>query len=185
MILAGPVALSGSLGRGAAAAYFGHRTDAKQVPQVSLGARPYIPPCCTARLGHLPQALRAADHRPPLPRRRQSPSGCARSWHLRGSARCLPLRRPLQLRDPRDRGHQPEDRRRSTGKSTAAQLRAWLRHKSLPQDDPEQCPLDISKGKERLAWERTVRIDEALEHTIAYLKELLSTERRVARQAAD
>lgn len=64
-------------------------------------------------------------------------------------------------------------------------MRAWLRHKSLPQDDPEQCPLDISKGKERLAWERTVRIDEALEHTIAYLKELLSTERRVARQAAD
>ena len=52
--------------------------------------------------------------------------------------------------------------------------RARLVHKPLPSDDPKQrCP-DITLARERLEWQPKVRLEEGLEPTIAYFRELLA-----------
>jgi len=44
--------------------------------------------------------------------------------------------------------------------------------KPLPEDDPIQRKPDISLAKQKLGWEPKVPLDEGLEKTIAYFKEL-------------
>jgi UDP-glucuronate decarboxylase len=46
-------------------------------------------------------------------------------------------------------------------------------HKSLPADDPlRRCP-DISLAKEKLGWKPRISLEEGLDKTIAYFKEIL------------
>jgi UDP-glucuronate decarboxylase len=48
-----------------------------------------------------------------------------------------------------------------------------LIEKPLPEDDPMQrCP-DISYAKEILEWEPTIELEEGLERTISYFKNVL------------
>jgi UDP-glucuronate decarboxylase len=50
--------------------------------------------------------------------------------------------------------------------------------KHLPQDDPvRRCP-DITLAKEKLRWKPTVHLDEGLEKTVKYFKNLLSHGRK-------
>ena len=42
--------------------------------------------------------------------------------------------------------------------------------KSLPQDDPKRRKPDISRAKEKLAWEPTIQLREGLSRTIQYFK---------------
>jgi len=52
--------------------------------------------------------------------------------------------------------------------------RARLVHKPLPSDDPKQrCP-DITLARERLNWQPKVGLEDGLEPTIAYFRELLA-----------
>jgi len=44
---------------------------------------------------------------------------------------------------------------------------------SLPQDDPRQRKPDISYAQEQLDWEPSVFLDEGLQKTIAYFKEII------------
>jgi len=44
----------------------------------------------------------------------------------------------------------------------------------LPRDDPKQRQPDISKARELLGWEHRINLDEGLDRTIAYFRELLS-----------
>lgn len=44
----------------------------------------------------------------------------------------------------------------------------------LPGDDPKQRQPDISKAKQHLDWQPTVNLDEGLDRTIAYFRQLLS-----------
>jgi len=46
--------------------------------------------------------------------------------------------------------------------------------KDLPQDDPKQRQPDISRAKEQFGWSPSVEIDEGLELTIDYFKNLLA-----------
>ncbi|MBT8109131.1 MAG: SDR family oxidoreductase [Gammaproteobacteria bacterium] len=46
-------------------------------------------------------------------------------------------------------------------------------HKPLPADDPRQRQPDISLAKEKLSWSPKVELDEGLQKTIAYFRELL------------
>lgn len=48
-----------------------------------------------------------------------------------------------------------------------------LIHMPLPQDDPKQRRPDISKAKHLLGWEPTVALEQGLEHTIAYFKQVI------------
>jgi UDP-glucuronate decarboxylase len=51
--------------------------------------------------------------------------------------------------------------------------KATMEGKPLPADDPVQrCP-DIALAREKLAWEPKVALEDGLEHTIAYFKEVL------------
>ncbi len=51
--------------------------------------------------------------------------------------------------------------------------RSKLVHRPLPADDPMQrCP-DISRAKDVLGWQPTVRLDEGLRRTITYFEKLL------------
>jgi UDP-glucuronate decarboxylase len=43
----------------------------------------------------------------------------------------------------------------------------------LPQDDPQQRQPDISLAFEKLNWKPAVELDEGLEKTIAYFKDIL------------
>jgi len=45
--------------------------------------------------------------------------------------------------------------------------------KKLPGDDPQQRQPDISKAKEILKWQPSIELEEGLEHTVAYFKEIL------------
>ena len=48
-----------------------------------------------------------------------------------------------------------------------------LIEKPLPEDDPTQrCP-DISMAKETLDWQPTIELEEGLERTIAYFRDIL------------
>ena len=49
-----------------------------------------------------------------------------------------------------------------------------LVQKPLPQDDPVQRQPDISLAKEKLGWSPTVSLDDGLENTIAYFRDLLA-----------
>lgn len=48
-----------------------------------------------------------------------------------------------------------------------------LTYHPLPGDDPKQRKPDISLAKEALDWEPTISLDEGLDRTIAYFRELL------------
>ena len=48
-----------------------------------------------------------------------------------------------------------------------------LIHLPLPQDDPQQRQPDISKAKALLGWSLTVPLEQGLERTIAYFKQVL------------
>jgi UDP-glucuronate decarboxylase len=43
----------------------------------------------------------------------------------------------------------------------------------LPQDDPKQRKPDISKAKEFLNWEPTIRLEEGLQKTIDYFRSVV------------
>ena len=45
----------------------------------------------------------------------------------------------------------------------------------LPQDDPKQRQPDITRAKEQLGWEPTIRLKEGLVQTIAYFDDLLKS----------
>ena len=55
---------------------------------------------------------------------------------------------------------------------------ASLEYRDLPSDDPRQRQPDITRAREILGWEPRVSLDDGLERTIAYFREL------VAEQAA-
>jgi nucleoside-diphosphate-sugar epimerase len=46
----------------------------------------------------------------------------------------------------------------------------------LPADDPKQRQPDISRAHELLGWEQRVRLDEGLDRTIDYFRELMASE---------
>jgi UDP-glucuronate decarboxylase len=48
-----------------------------------------------------------------------------------------------------------------------------LETRPLPQDDPRQRQPDISKARALLGWEPTVPLEEGLERTIAFFRQLL------------
>lgn len=52
--------------------------------------------------------------------------------------------------------------------------RSQIVFRPLPQDDPLQRRPDISLAKERLQWEPATELEEGLEKTIAYFKEVLT-----------
>jgi len=52
--------------------------------------------------------------------------------------------------------------------------RSEIVFRPLPQDDPLQRRPDISLAKKRLQWEPTIELEEGLEKTIAYFKEILT-----------
>ena len=47
-------------------------------------------------------------------------------------------------------------------------------YKPLPSDDPKQRKPDISKVKNTFGWEPKVQLDEGLDKTISYFKEVLN-----------
>ena len=49
-------------------------------------------------------------------------------------------------------------------------------YKDLPQDDPRQRQPDISLAKEKLEWEPSVQLEQGLEKTINYFRQLLEKE---------
>ena len=49
-----------------------------------------------------------------------------------------------------------------------------LEHRPLPQDDPVRRKPNIDKARDLLGWSPTVSLDEGLERTVAYFRELLS-----------
>jgi UDP-glucuronate decarboxylase len=54
------------------------------------------------------------------------------------------------------------------------QPKSKIVYKPLPEDDPiQRCP-DITLAKERLKWEPVVALQEGLEKTIEYFREVLS-----------
>jgi UDP-glucuronate decarboxylase len=44
----------------------------------------------------------------------------------------------------------------------------------LPTDDPKVRQPDIGKAKERLGWEPTVTLEDGLQRTIEYFKQVLA-----------
>ena len=48
-----------------------------------------------------------------------------------------------------------------------------LEHLELPEDDPKQRKPDISRARELLLWEPKISLDEGLERTVAYFRDLL------------
>ncbi len=63
---------------------------------------------------------------------------------------------------------------------------ARLEFRDLPSDDPRQRQPDITRAREILAWEPRVPLDQGLERTIAYFRELgASDELPVQAQAAE
>ena len=55
--------------------------------------------------------------------------------------------------------------------------RSSLVHKPLPIDDPKQPQPDITLAREQLGWEPTIKLEEGLKPTIAYVEQLLSGDR--------
>jgi UDP-glucuronate decarboxylase len=52
--------------------------------------------------------------------------------------------------------------------------RSQIVFKPLPQDDPLQRRPDIALAKKRLDWEPRIKLEEGLEKTIAYFKNVLT-----------
>jgi len=50
-----------------------------------------------------------------------------------------------------------------------------LIEKPLPEDDPLQRQPDISLARKQLGWQPTVELDEGLDRTIAYFREVVAT----------
>jgi UDP-glucuronate decarboxylase len=50
-----------------------------------------------------------------------------------------------------------------------------IEHRPLPSDDPVRRRPDIDKARELLGWSPTVGLDEGLERTVEYFRELLKT----------
>jgi UDP-glucuronate decarboxylase len=48
-----------------------------------------------------------------------------------------------------------------------------MEFRPLPQDDPVRRQPDITRAKQNLAWEPTIALDQGLDKTIAYFKELV------------
>ena len=48
--------------------------------------------------------------------------------------------------------------------------------KPLPQDDPLQRRPDITLAQRQLGWKPTTELDEGLQRTVAYFKELIARE---------
>jgi UDP-glucuronate decarboxylase len=48
-----------------------------------------------------------------------------------------------------------------------------LRFEPLPQDDPKQRQPDISKAKSQLGWEPKIQLDEGLDETISYFRNMI------------
>jgi UDP-glucuronate decarboxylase len=48
-----------------------------------------------------------------------------------------------------------------------------MEFRPLPQDDPIRRQPDITRAKQQLAWEPTIALDQGLDKTIAYFKELV------------
>jgi UDP-glucuronate decarboxylase len=42
----------------------------------------------------------------------------------------------------------------------------------LPQDDPVRRQPDITRAKQQLGWEPTITLDQGLDRTIAYFREI-------------
>jgi UDP-glucuronate decarboxylase len=57
---------------------------------------------------------------------------------------------------------------------------AKLGYSELPSDDPRQRKPDITRARDQLGWSAKVPIDQGLDSTIAYFRELLSQEHAVA-----
>ena len=55
-----------------------------------------------------------------------------------------------------------------------------LEHLELPEDDPKQRKPDISRARELLQWEPKVSLDEGLDRTVAYFRDLLQPASRGA-----
>ena len=50
-----------------------------------------------------------------------------------------------------------------------------ISYEPLPADDPRQRQPDISRAKATLGWEPSVPLDQGLDRTIAYFRELLAS----------
>jgi len=50
-----------------------------------------------------------------------------------------------------------------------------MEFRPLPQDDPVRRQPDITRAKEQLAWEPTIPLDQGLDRTIAYFREMAKT----------
>jgi UDP-glucuronate decarboxylase len=50
-----------------------------------------------------------------------------------------------------------------------------LEHLELPEDDPKQRKPDISRARELLQWEPKISLDEGLDRTVAYFRDLLQS----------
>jgi nucleoside-diphosphate-sugar epimerase len=49
-----------------------------------------------------------------------------------------------------------------------------VEHRDLPADDPKQRQPDISRARALLKWEPKVPLDQGLDRTIAYFRDLLA-----------
>lgn len=56
-----------------------------------------------------------------------------------------------------------------------------LEHRALPTDDPKVRRPDISLAREVLGWEPSIRLEDGLEKTIPYFRELVESKGAVAR----
>jgi UDP-glucuronate decarboxylase len=54
---------------------------------------------------------------------------------------------------------------------------AAMEHRELPTDDPRQRQPDIARARELLDWQPEVPLDEGLERTIAYFRNLLAPQK--------
>jgi len=62
---------------------------------------------------------------------------------------------------------------------------AKLEFRDLPSDDPRQRQPDITRARELLGWEPRVPLDNGLQRTIAYFRELVASDELPQAQAAE
>jgi nucleoside-diphosphate-sugar epimerase len=56
----------------------------------------------------------------------------------------------------------------------AAESRSEIVFEALPVDDPQVRQPDITRARTRLGWEPCVALDDGLQRTIAYFREVLT-----------